>query len=145
MNDPDSLAWRCAGAMWADDAASQGLGMVLEHVAPGQSRMTMPVRADMLNGLGFCHGGFIFAWADSTMAFAANAHGDKAVAQHIAITYLWPGKRGETLTAEATERSRVGRSGIYDVRVTGSPDGSAVSEFRGHTRLSRGRFFTEDA
>jgi acyl-CoA thioesterase len=45
--------------------------------------------------------------------------------------------------AEAVERSRSGRSGIYDVRVTGSSDGSVVAEFRGHTRLSGGRFFTE--
>ena len=144
-HDLNELARRCADAMWRDDAASQGLGMTLEHVAPGQSRMTMRVRPDMLNGLGMCHGGFIFTLADSTMAFAANAHGDKSVAQHIGITYLRPGRLDEILTATAEERSRTGRSGIYDVRVTGSADGSAVAEFRGHTRLSGGRFFTGDA
>ena len=47
--------------------------------------------------------------------------------------------------AAAEERSRSGRSGIYDVRVTGSSDGSVVAEFRGHTRLTGGRFFTEGA
>ena len=142
MNEADALARRCADAMWADDAASPALGMLLEHVAAGAARMAMPVRSDMVNGHGLCHGGFIFALADSAMAFAANAYGERAVAQHAAITYLRPGRLGETLTATAAERARSGRSGIYDVCVTGSSDGSVVAEFRGHTRLSGGRFFT---
>ena len=131
--------------MWAGDAASQGLGMTIEQVAPGAARLSMPVRADMLNGLGVCHGGFIFSLADSAMAFASNAYGDHALAQHASVTFIRPGKAGETLTATAEERSRKGRSGLYDVRVTGSSDGSAVAEFRGHIRLSGGRFFPEEA
>ncbi len=107
--------------------------------------MSMPVRPEMVNGHGLCHGGFIFALANSAMAFAANSHGERAVAQHNSITYVRPGRAGETLVAEAEERSRAGRSGIYDVRVTGSSDGSVVAEFRGHTRLSGGRFFTDGA
>jgi acyl-CoA thioesterase len=129
--------------MWADDAASSGLGMVLESVAAGRARLSMRVRSDMVNGHGVCHGGFIFALADSAMAFASNSHGERAVAQHNSITYVRPGRAGETLVAEAEEKSRAGRSGIYDVRVTGSSDGSVVAEFRGHSRLSGGRFFTE--
>jgi acyl-CoA thioesterase len=131
--------------MWAGDAASRGLGMTLDQVAAGQARMSMQVRPDMVNGHGVCHGGFIFALADSAMAFAANAYGERAVAQHAGVTFVRPGRLGEILVAEAMERSRLGRSGIYDVRVTGSSDGSVVAEFRGHTRLSGGRFFTEDA
>jgi acyl-CoA thioesterase len=81
MNDADALARRCADVLWDDDAASQGLGMTLEHVAVGRARMSMQVRPEMVNGHGLCHGGFIFALADSTMAFAANSHGERAVAQ----------------------------------------------------------------
>lgn len=142
MTDADALARRCADAMWSDDAASHGLGMTLDHVAAGRARLSMPVRPDMVNGHGLCHGGFIFALADSAMAFAASSYGERAVAHHNAITYLRPGRLGEILTASAEERSRSARSGIYDVRVTGSSDGSVVAEFRGHTRLSGGRFFT---
>jgi acyl-CoA thioesterase len=145
VTEAEALARRCAEAMWDGDAASRGLGMTIEHVGPGEARLTMIVRPDMVNGFGLCHGGFIFALADSAMAFAANAHGDKAVAQHANITYVRPGLLGETLVAEAVERSRSGRSGIYDVRVTASSDGSVVAEFRGHTRLSGGRFFSADA
>jgi acyl-CoA thioesterase len=72
MTDAGSLARRCADAMWDGDAASRGPGMTIDHVAAGQARLSMPVRSDMVNGLGLCHGGFIFTLADSAMAFAAN-------------------------------------------------------------------------
>ncbi len=120
--------------MWAGDAASQSLGMALQSVAPGRAVMAMTVRDDMLNGHGMCHGGFIFALADSAFAFACNSHGDAAVAQHCAISFLRPGRRGERLVAEAVERISQGRSGLYDVRVTGA-DGGVVAEMRGHSRV----------
>ena len=137
---PDELARACADAMWADDHASRGLGMEIELVAPGRSRLTMPVTEAMVNGLGLCHGGFIFTLADSAMAFASNAYGDHAVAQHATVTYVRPGRLGERLVATAEERGRSGRSGMYDVRVIGA-DGTVVAEMRGHTRLTGGRFF----
>jgi acyl-CoA thioesterase len=143
MSDPASLARACADAMWADDTASRGLGMRLEDVGPGRARMSLVVTEAMVNGHGICHGGFIFALADSAMAFACNSHGEHAVAQHCAITFVRPGRRGDTLTAEAVERTRSGRSGIYDVRVCDAT-GETVAEFRGHSRTTGGRFFAED-
>ncbi len=136
MTDPDAVARAAAEAMWADDAASRGLGMEIDSVAPGRAVLSMTVADSMVNGHGMCHGGFIFALADSAFAFACNSHGHAAVAQHCAITFLRPGRRGERLTAEAVERSRAGRGGLYDVRVTGE-DGTVVAEFRGHSRLVR--------
>ncbi|MDE2581291.1 MAG: hydroxyphenylacetyl-CoA thioesterase PaaI [Rhodospirillales bacterium] len=138
--DPDALARACAKAMWADDRASPGLGMTLESVGAGRAVLSMTVADSMVNGHGICHGGFIFTLADSAFAFACNSHGDRAVAQHCAITFLRPGRRGETLRAEAVERIRTGRSGITDVRVTGT-DGTVVAELRGTSRLTGGRFF----
>lgn len=125
-----------AEAMWRDDRASRGMGMRLEHVASGHSRLSMTITETMANGHGICHGGFIFSLADSAMAFAANQRGEADVAQHAAVTFLRPGRVGETLVAEATERARAGRSGIYDVRVSNA-DGALVAEFRGHTRTLR--------
>jgi acyl-CoA thioesterase len=127
-----------AEAMWADDRASTGLGMRLDEVAPGRALLSMPVTAAMANGHGICHGGFIFALADSAMAFAANPRGEPAVAQHAAITFVRPAQVGEVLVAEAVERMQAGRSGIYDVRVS-TADGALVAEFRGHTRTLRRR------
>jgi len=138
--DPDALARACAEAMWAEDRASPGLGMQLESVGPGRAVLSMTVTETMVNGHGICHGGFIFILADSAFAFACNSHGERAVAQHCAISFLRPGRRGEHLRAEAVERIRTGRSGITDVRVTGG-DGSVVAELRGNSRLTGGRFF----
>jgi acyl-CoA thioesterase len=138
----EGLARACADALWNGDAASQGLGMRLDHVGPGSATMSMPVRPDMANGHGICHGGFVFALADSTFAFACNSRGERAVAQHNAITYLRPARVGETLVATAHEIAVAGRSGIYDVRVVGD-DGQPVAELRGHSRLSGGKFFPE--
>jgi acyl-CoA thioesterase len=135
--DPQALAEACAEAMWADDRASQALGMRIERIAPGEAVLSMEIREDMTNGHGICHGGFIFTLADSTFAFACNSYDQRTVAQHCAVTFLKPGKRGQRLTAHAVERSRIGRSGIYDITVT-DETGAAVAEFRGHSRTIAG-------
>ena len=127
-----------ADAMWAEDRASVGLGMRLDGVAPGRALLSMPVTDAMANGHGICHGGFIFSLADSAMAFAANQRDEAAVAQHASISFVRPAEVGEVLVAEAVERMRVGRSGIYDVRVS-TVGGALVAEFRGHTRTLRRR------
>jgi acyl-CoA thioesterase len=137
--EADALAQACAEQMWRDDRASIGLGMRLEEVGPGHARLSMPVTETMVNGHGVCHGGFIFSLADSAFAFACNSHGMRALAQHCAITFLRPAHRGETLVADAVERTRGGRAGMYDVRVTGG-DGGVVAEFRGHSRTTGDKF-----
>ena len=88
----------------------------------------------MLNGHGSCHGGFIFALADSAFAFASNSHGMLCVAAHCSVSFLRPVRQGETLVAVAEERQREGRGAIYDVRVTSGS--SIVAEFRGHSRTT---------
>ena len=140
MTDAQALARACAEAMWADDRASIALGMTLEAVGPGHATLSMRVRDDMVNGHGTCHGGFIFALADSAFAFACNSRNERTVASHCAITYLRPVRRGERLLATATERTRAGRSGLYDVTVHAG-DGLAVAEFRGHSRAIGKPFF----
>ena len=142
--DADAIARACAAAMLRGDRASPGLGIRLDEVGPGSARMSLTVGEAMVNGHGICHGGFIFSLADSTFAFACNSHGLRALTQHCAITFIRPAHLGETLTAEAVERTRGARSGIYDVRVTGS-DGSVVAEFRGHSRTTGEKFRIAEA
>lgn len=136
-NDALALARRCAEAMWANDRASHGLGMEIVDIGPGRASLTMTVRESMTNGQGICHGGFIFALADSTFAFACNTYGQRAVAQHCAVTFLRPAQLGDRLTAECVGRARAGRSGIYDVSVKRS-DGTLIAEFRGQSRTIEG-------
>ncbi|HEX8663727.1 MAG TPA: hydroxyphenylacetyl-CoA thioesterase PaaI [Beijerinckiaceae bacterium] len=132
-----ALAEACARAMWTEDRASQGLGMRIERVAPGEAVMTMAVTERMVNGHGLCHGGFIFTLADSAFAFACNTYDQRTVAQHCAVTFLAPARLGDALTAHAVEVARGGRSGIYDITVT-KADGTVVAEFRGHSRTIKG-------
>lgn len=136
-SDPAEIARQSAQAMWAGDHASQGLGMQVLEVGPGLARLAMTVTQRMLNGHGSCHGGFIFSLADSAFAFACNSHGQPAVAQHCSITYVSPGRLGMRLVAEARERQRGERSGIYDITVR-DDTGTVVAEFRGHSRTLPG-------
>ena len=138
QSDAAQLARACADAMWASDNASRALGMELVDVGAGRSTMAMTVTDKMTNGHGMCHGGYIFTLADSAFAFACNSYNQNAVAQHCSVTFIRPGKLGERMTAVAVERSRSGRSGIYDITITGS-DGKAIAEFRGHSRLIEGK------
>lgn len=131
---PDAVARACAARMWSSDHASAGLGMVLEAIAPGTARVAMVVERRMLNGHGTCHGGFIFALADSAFAFACNTDGSVSVASHCSIAYLRPAREGDRLLAEAEERQREGRQGIYDVRITCGD--AIVAEFRGLSRTT---------
>jgi len=141
---PEERARRSAAAMWANDAASRWVGLHLDDIGPGTARMHLEVRADHLNGHGICHGGVIFALADSAFAFACNSHNRVTVAQHNTITYISSGQLGETLVADAREVSLTGRSGLTDVVVTGG-DGRQVALFRGASRQLSGTHFPEDA
>jgi acyl-CoA thioesterase len=124
------LAERVAAAMFANDRASQALGMRIESVAPGRAELTMTVRDDMLNGHSICHGGFIFLLADSTFAFACNSYNRNTVAQGCSIDYLAPAHGGDVLRATGVERSRSGRTGVYDIDVR-NQEGRTVALFRG--------------
>lgn len=132
ITDPDELARACADAMWAEDIASRQLGMRIIRVGAGRATLEMPLRADMLNGHGIAHGGFVFALADSAFAFACNSRNVRSVAYHCTITFLAPVGGDDRLVANATEQSLVGRTGTYDVTVTASD--RVVAEFRGTSR-----------
>lgn len=134
---PQEIAEASARAMWNNDSASQRLGMVLDHIAPGAATLSMTVTDAMSNGQGNCHGGYIFTLADSAFAFACNSYNQVTVAQHCSVSYLRPVAIGDRLTATATETARGGRSGIYDIRIT-NQHGDHVAEFRGHSRTVKG-------
>lgn len=139
---PEERARRSADAMWADDRASQHFGFTIESVGPGEATLAWTIDSHHANGHGICHGGMIFALADSAFAFACNSHNAATVAQHNSITYVAPGRTGDRLVAEAREISRTGRSGITDVTVR-RDDGTVIAYFRGHSRTIGGQLFEE--
>jgi acyl-CoA thioesterase len=127
-----------ARSMYANDAASKSLGMEIVDVDFGRAIVTMTVTSDMVNGLDICHGGLIFALADSAMAFASNSYNHHSVAVNAEIDWVRPARTGDTLTATAEERHKLGRSAITDVTVTNQSD-EAVAHFRGRTRQVKGQ------
>jgi acyl-CoA thioesterase len=130
MHDPQTLAELAGKTMYERDPTSQALGMALAEIRPGYARMTMTVRADMLNGHRTCHGGYIFMLADSAFAFACNSHNFNTVGAGCTIDYLAPGREGDVLTAEAVEQALIGKTGVYDIAVTNG-EGRTVALFRG--------------
>lgn len=139
---PEERARQSAAAMWSTDKASQDLGMRIDQVGPGTAMLSMLVQDRMLNGHGICHGGFIFTLADSAFAFACNSYNEVTVGQETQATFLSPGQPGERMTATAVEQARTGRSGVYDVTVTGE-DGRKIALFRGLSRTITGQHFEE--
>ena len=135
---PPQLAEHVRSAMFANDGASQALGMQVTAISPTSATVTMTVRADMLNGHATCHGGFITALADSAFAFACNAGNEMTVASGLSIDFLAPGREGDVLTAEGVEVSRAGRTGVYDVTVR-NQRGELIAVFRGRSYTMKGR------
>jgi len=115
--------------------------MQLAAVAPGSARVVMQVRADMLNGHEVCHGGIVFALADSAFAFACNSYNDSTVAAAGAIDFLMSAREGDELTAEARELWRTRRNGIYEITVS-NQRGERVALFRGRSYRIDGQVTT---
>ncbi|MBS0580417.1 MAG: hydroxyphenylacetyl-CoA thioesterase PaaI [Proteobacteria bacterium] len=130
--DAQATAEAAAAAMFASDRASQALGMRVTAIRPGWARVSMRVRADMLNGHGSCHGGMIFALADTAFAFACNSHNHRTVAAAASIDFLASAAEGEELSAEAQELWRTRRNGIYEITVA-REDGVRIALFRGRS------------
>jgi acyl-CoA thioesterase len=139
------LAEAVARAMLAQDRATLALGIVLEEIGPGRSKMRMMVRDDMLNGHELCHGGLLYTLADGALAFAANARNRVTVVAAAEIQFISPARKGETLLAVASERVSTGRSGVYDVEVTEVASGRLVALLRGRAHHLDGNVVDEAA
>jgi acyl-CoA thioesterase len=135
--DKDELARACADSMYARDQAAQTMGIQIVKVHQGNASLSMKVSKDMLNGHDICHGGYIFALADTAFAYACNSYNKVTVAQNCDIDFLQVGKFGDELLAIAQERTRGGRTGLYDVSVSRA-DGEIVAQFRGRSFQIKG-------
>lgn len=132
---PEVAGW--AREMWRRDVASRALGMELLVADEGRCVVRMPVREDMIQGHGLCHGGLLFALGDTAFAFACNGPGDVAVGTSADVTWVTPARSGDVLLAEATQETRYGRSGVTRVRITREQDGALVALFQGRSLTVR--------
>jgi acyl-CoA thioesterase len=134
--DAMDRALRSAARMHADDQVVKALQISINEVAPGRATARMRVTADMVNGHGIAHGGYVFLLADAAFAYACNTHGPATVARQCEITFLSPARAGDDLIAVATERVRIERNGIYDISIRRA-SGDVLAEMRGHSRTVR--------
>jgi len=135
--DANLLADRVAHEMLAAEGTGPAWGIRIEEAREDYARISMVVRADMLNSHGIAHGGMIFALADTAFAYVCNGANQASVAAQASIIFLDKVREGETLVAEATEVAREGRAGVTRVAVRTS-DGRAVAEFTGYSRTLGG-------
>jgi acyl-CoA thioesterase len=123
-------------AMFEADLASRSLGIEVLEAAEGRAVVSMRVRDTMVNGHDIAHGGYIFLLADTAFACACNSYGPVTVAAGADVNFVAPARAGDSLVAEAIERTRRGRSGIYDVTVRRGTE--IIAEFRGRSRTIGG-------
>ena len=135
--DANELADRVARGMLAAEGTGPAWGIEIEEARAGYARLSMKIRADMLNGHRIVHGGMVFALADTAFAYVCNGKNEKTVAAQASIVFLGSAEEGETLIAEGEEAATAGRSGVTRVTVRSS-DGRPVAEFTGYSRTIGG-------
>ena len=135
--DANELAKRVAQTMLAAEGTGPTWDLKIEDVREDYARVSMIVRADMLNGHGFAHGGMIFALADSAFAYVCNGANHASMAAQASIIFLDKVREGETLVAEAQQVAREGRAGVTRVAVR-TAEGRSVAEFTGYSRTLGG-------
>jgi acyl-CoA thioesterase len=131
---PDARANAVGDFIRAHETAAIELGHEIVAIAPGRATVAMTVTKAMLNVAGVCHGGLIFALADSALGYAACSHGRQTASSQAGIHWLAPARLGDRLSAEAVEIARTGKTALYDVAVRNQA-GARVAEFRGGVRI----------
>lgn len=149
MTEIKSISTETTGAIqgapahpaFVNDRAAAWLGAEVLRAEFGDVLIRINVREEMLNGYGMAQGGMIIAFADVAFAMACNdPHGDGStitVASGMDVNFQDPGFAGRPLTASATLVSQIGRSGLFDIRVTQArEDGGEdiLAELRGRSR-----------
>jgi acyl-CoA thioesterase len=142
--DANELAIACSEALHVGDQCAHSHGIEILESTPGCARLSMQVREGMVNGHNICHGGMIFTLADTAFAHACNNRNFNTVASGCNIDFVGPARLGDTLFADAIERSQAGRTGVYDIAVT-NQDGKTVALFRGKSYRIHGHLVPPNA
>lgn len=116
--------------MFEKDLFSQWLGIELIDIKENYCFLKMPIRPEMINGLGTVHGGVTFAFADSALAFSSNNTGEAAVALNCYINFTKAVKDGDILTAESILLTDTRKTAVYDITIKNQND-EVVAGFRG--------------
>lgn len=128
--EADRLARETVERMLVRDAFSQWLGIELVEVRAGRAVLRMTVRPEMVNGFGTAHGGIVFAFADSALAFCTNSDGTISVALDCTVSYPTAVHPGDVLTATGVRQTTTNKIAFAEVTVRNQDD-AIVGHFRG--------------
>lgn len=128
--DADRRARETVERMLVTDAFSRWLGVEVLEVAAGRAVLRMTVRPEMVNGFGTAHGGIVFAFADSALAFCTNSDGTISVALDCTISYPAAVRPGDVLIATGVRETTTNKIGFASVTVR-NQDNVVVGHFRG--------------
>ena len=124
--DPAALVMQLA----ALDPFACALGVRCTEAGKGTATVTLTLGPQHLNFNGTCHGGVVFALADSAFGLASNSYGKVAAGIDAHITYQQAAHLRDCLQARATEVSRSRKLAVYRIDVTRA-DGAVISSFTG--------------
>lgn len=106
----------------ADAKVNALLGLTLVSIEPGRAQCRLTVRDDLVNSRSICHGGIVFALADTALAYASCATNRAGVTQAASIVYTRPALLGDVLSASAVVETDGRRATAASVRVTNQND-----------------------
>lgn len=101
----------------ADAAVNDLLGLSLERISPGEARCKLVVRDELVNSHAVCHGGVIFALADTALAYASSSRNRTGMTQSASIVFTRAAKLGDILEAVAAVETDGRRTTSATVRV----------------------------
>ncbi|MEM1334284.1 MAG: hotdog fold thioesterase [Actinomycetota bacterium] len=131
-DEPARTPDEVSAAMHAQDRVAQAWEMEVEHAAVGSASVSMTVTEHLCNGLGVCHGGVVFTLADTAMAHASNAGGERTLSTTASIEWIRAARVGDRLTATSATVDHRGRNTIHDIDVV-DQRGQRVALVRGQT------------
>ena len=112
-----------------DLLATFGISAIQKH--NDDWALTLEVTPRQVNAGGLCHGGFLFALADTALAYTLGAAGMVPATVDASITYLRPALLNDVVSAQI-EPLRIGRTqGVVEVRLVRQADGVLLAVFRG--------------
>ncbi|MFN5415806.1 MAG: PaaI family thioesterase [Flavobacteriia bacterium] len=132
MKNPSEIV----NQMLKNDAFSQWLNIEVLEVNLGNCRLQLEVSKQMLNGFSIAHGGITYSLADSSLAFASNSYGFKAVSIETSISHLKKVLENDTLTAVCSEISRGKTIGKYESKIY-NQENELVAHFLGTVYISK--------
>jgi phenylacetic acid degradation protein PaaD len=119
----------------AADPFLRWAGIVCTHADKGTATVEVTLQPHHINFNGTCHGGIVFALADTAFGLAANSYGVIAAGIDTHLTFQQASHVGDHLVAKSVEVSRSRKIAVYRVDVCKN-GGVPISSFTGTVYLT---------